>query len=679
MKLGKKKQPENAEPQKPASPKATAPIAGDENVIKKEARKSFYNMLGMLTLLTAAMTAALYFLFVIQINNNFTDKLSSELAKAQASSLQTHIRILSAHMQDMAASTNIVSALDQRNYPEALLQAEKLQSEMPYAEKVFIIPAGLADDFILSFSELSMVRKIERKETFIPEAIERDGTWFLNMATPIMSEQSFKAIAGTLFISYRIDLLKQPLLSLDPEMGDTTLIQQFPGGEARVVLTTGKAKPENNLKSGVNASVADSHWTVLLTPSPKLKHMSVSSPMVLAASIALYLIILMVILQRFFQQLSSKLRTEVAPIQIASAKSISKVEKIEKSIEEEAEEELKRRQKLEDASIASPIFQHNDMLDVAETEDSAELDDMEDLSDILNLDDSLPEEFDSGDIFSMEASDSTATANTPAAEKSEKIAPAAPAAPAPASRQGRSINPTIFRDYDIRGNADRFIGNDDAYAIGQAIGSEALSKGEKVIAVGGDGRLSTPRIKEHLIKGIISTGCDVEDIGKVTTPLMYFTTTTTTTMSGVMVTASHNPAEDNGFKIVICGRTLASNDIQNIRQRIESGNINSGSGTLKTLNINSAYMDQIAADIALSGNLKVVIDCANGIAGDFAPKLLEELGCEVVPLYCTVDGSFPNHDPDPSLLSNLDDLVEKVKAENADLGIALDGDGDRIV
>lgn len=677
MKFGKKKK--SAETQAPEAAAKKPSASG--NPVKEEAKKTFIKTLMQIIGATVAMAGALYYVLVLAANNNIQDVITEELAKTQANAVSAQVSFLSKQMDEIAASTAIVSALDKRNYPEAHLLAEEIQTDLPSAHKVYIIPAGLADDFILNFSELNMVRKIERKEAFIPEAVERDGVWYINMAVPIMSNLSFQTVAGTLFISFNIDFLAQNLQALDSETAVVTLIQQFPGGEARNVFTT---EPANKSK-GITVDVENSNWKISLAPARNLRKISIVSPLMLGAILFTYILVLFALLQMLYKQLSTKLRTEVAPIQIASAKTISKSEKSDKTTEEYAEEERKRAIEKANASIASPMFQHNDMLDVPEVEDQQD-EEFEDLSELVNLeDDALGEEIASDDIFSMEemAENAALLEGKPAAATIETRAPEAPTpavntAVSP-SQQGRSINPTIFRDYDIRGNADRFIGNDDAYAIGQAIGSEALSKGENIIAVGGDGRTSTPRIKEHLIKGIISTGCDVEDLGKITTPVMYFATTTTTTMSGVMVTASHNPAEDNGFKIVICGRTLASQDIQKLRERIEKGNINQGSGSLKTQNATNSYINQIAGDIALSGNLKVVVDCANGIAGDIAPKLLEELGCEVIALHCTVDGSFPNHDPDPSVLSNLDDLVEKVKSEQADLGIALDGDGDRMV
>jgi len=261
------------------------------------------------------------------------------------------------------------------------------------------------------------------------------------------------------------------------------------------------------------------------------------------------------------------------------------------------------------------------------------------------------------------------------------MAKSQPVDTAPVSIAGTTtkINSLIFRDYDIRGNANLHLGDDAVYSIGQAIGSEALSRGQTRIAVAADGRSSSPRIKEALIKGLLSSGANVVDIGNVPSPVLYFVTETTDINSGVVVTASHNPGSDNGFKIVLKGKTLSDEGIQSLKNRITTGNFVKGNGSTTRADYTSSYLEKITADIALSNQLKIVIDCGNGIAGEIAPKLLSDLGCDVIPLFCDVDGNFPNHDPDPGVESNLKALIDKVLSEKADLGIALDGDGDRLV
>jgi phosphomannomutase/phosphoglucomutase len=196
--------------------------------------------------------------------------------------------------------------------------------------------------------------------------------------------------------------------------------------------------------------------------------------------------------------------------------------------------------------------------------------------------------------------------------------------------------------------------------------------------VGRDGRVSGPELARALIRGLEASGRDVKDVGQVPTPVLYFAAQQFDTSSGIMVTGSHNPVDYNGFKVVLAGETLAGAGIQALRQRIDDGEILSGRGSVERVEVLSAYQQRILADVQVARPLKLVVDCGNGVAGVVAPRLLRSLGCEVIELYCDVDGTFPNHHPDPSRPENLSDLVKAVQANGAELGIAFDGDGDRI-
>ncbi len=238
----------------------------------------------------------------------------------------------------------------------------------------------------------------------------------------------------------------------------------------------------------------------------------------------------------------------------------------------------------------------------------------------------------------------------------------------------------IFRAYDIRGIAHEQISEDIAELIGKSIGTTTLVAGDNSIFVARDGRLHSEDLSLALIQGILSTGCNVINLGVVPTPLLYFATCELPqTKSGVMVTASHNPAQYNGFKMVINGTTLFDDAVQAIKQRIEQQDFYLGDGEASNISITDAYVTRILSDVALSGSVKLVIDAGNGVTGDVAPLLFEKMGCDVERLYCDIDGHFPNHPPDPTIADNLKDLITRVKLSDADLGIALDGDGDRVV
>ncbi len=237
----------------------------------------------------------------------------------------------------------------------------------------------------------------------------------------------------------------------------------------------------------------------------------------------------------------------------------------------------------------------------------------------------------------------------------------------------------IFKAYDIRGIVGQSLTTDTAKQIGRALGSEALSRKQSAIVVGRDGRLSGPDLVKALSEGIVSTGCNVIDVGMVPTPALYFATYHLKTNSGVMVTGSHNPPDYNGFKMVLGGDTLSGDDIQALRQRIEDNDFASGNGEISQQDVRDAYLDRIVSDIKISRPMKVIVDCGNGVAGELAPKLYRRLNCDVTELFCEVDGTFPNHHPDPSQPKNLEDLIAAVKSTDAvDIGLAFDGDGDRV-
>jgi len=236
----------------------------------------------------------------------------------------------------------------------------------------------------------------------------------------------------------------------------------------------------------------------------------------------------------------------------------------------------------------------------------------------------------------------------------------------------------IFKAYDIRGVVDKSLTEDVVSRIGQALGTEALALGQEAIIIGRDGRLSGPRLVAALSEGIMSAGCGVIDIGMAPTPAIYFATFHLGTQSAVAVTGSHNPPDYNGLKIVLGGETLAGERIQGIRRRIESGDLAAGAGERQEVGILDDYVNRILEDVKPARPMKIVIDCGNGVGGTVAPRLFNALGCETIELFCDVDGTFPNHHPDPSQPANLEDLVAAIKQHDAELGLAFDGDADRL-
>ncbi len=240
------------------------------------------------------------------------------------------------------------------------------------------------------------------------------------------------------------------------------------------------------------------------------------------------------------------------------------------------------------------------------------------------------------------------------------------------------LNASIFKAYDIRGVVPTTLDAQVAEALGLAFGSAARAAGEKAVAVGRDGRLSGPSLVEALIKGLVATGVEVIDVGAVTTPMLYFAAHTLC-KSGIQVTGSHNPKDYNGFKMVMAGRAIYGDEIQDLRRTMEADSATRApGGSVRKVDVTESYTQRIVGDIRLARPMKIVVDSGNGIAGASAPAIFRALGCEVTELYSEVDGNFPNHHPDPSRPENLKDLMAALKAGDAELGLAFDGDGDRL-
>jgi len=240
------------------------------------------------------------------------------------------------------------------------------------------------------------------------------------------------------------------------------------------------------------------------------------------------------------------------------------------------------------------------------------------------------------------------------------------------------IAESIFKAYDIRGVVDETLTVEAVELVGKAFGSEALAQSQQNVVIARDGRLSSPKIAEALSKGLRSTGINVIDIGMVPTPVLYFATHVLKTGTGIMITGSHNPPQYNGLKMVMATNTLYGETIQELLQRIKANNFTSGEGAYSEEDVSEQYLQKICSDVKLKKPLKIVVDSGNGVAGELAPELFKRMGCEVVELFSEIDGTFPNHHPDPSKLENLKDLEQAIDDFDVDLGLAFDGDGDRV-
>lgn len=241
-----------------------------------------------------------------------------------------------------------------------------------------------------------------------------------------------------------------------------------------------------------------------------------------------------------------------------------------------------------------------------------------------------------------------------------------------------TISKSIFKAYDIRGVIGKTLDEGIARQIGQAFGTAVRARGEYTVVIGRDGRLSGPALSAALAAGLQRAGVDVIDIGVVATPMLYYATHILDALSGIMVTGSHNPPDYNGFKMVLGGEAIYGDTIQRLHETIVKRDIAQGNGSYRTHDIKDAYLERIVSDVTVARSMKIAVDCGNGVAGAFAGDLYRSMGCEVIELFCEVDGNFPNHHPDPAHPENLQDLIRCLRETDAEIGLAFDGDGDRL-
>ena len=571
----------------------------------------------------------------------------------QASAVQQALQQLQADTQAAAANPALLVALQTAD-KSIIGAAERSQQHWQGVVDVHLNATGRATLDVgrngpMNFAALDLLRRLESGQAPAPEAYKVGERWLVYSAAKLAGNNGDRPL-GTLLLVVDLDRVLNTLPAVPAGIGHVQLSQQFERSAEQTLSERGEPG------SGV-AKLFDTgnpNWRLSFTPGPKLQAPALSPVLLgLAALLAAGGALLGLFLVQ--HQLHDRLRGDVRQLgqmiqELSSGKSVKAfslslpaldslaqiLARMPRRKQESASAEAGSAStaKAETASkpvpLADPLFQDTDILDI----------------DILDEDQ---------DLLGLEQTPVASAPQTP------------PKLPA-----------SIFRAYDIRGVVGDTLTNEAAYWIGRAIGSESLAKGEPCVAVGRDGRLSGPQLVQQLIQGLLDCGCQVTDIGMVPTPVLYFATNVLEGKSGVMLTGSHNPPDYNGFKIVIAGDTQANEQIQALKARIDNNDLASGVGSIEQLDILDRYFKQIRDDIALAKPMKVVVDCGNGVAGVIAPQLIEALGCTVIPLFCEVDGNFPNHHPDPGKPENLVDLIARVKAEGADLGLAFDGDGDRV-
>lgn len=525
-------------------------------------------------------------------------------------------------------------------------KAESLAYLFPSSVRVRLLPPGVDEVDLeasppISYAALDMLKHSETQDTPPPVEVHMSGTpqQHINLVRRIL-DPSGRRIVGHLMVSFSVQQL-QNLWGHGVVDGYVEL-QQVAGGTPLVIGSYGSADSKQEAPDS-QASIAGSRWRVAYWTSDRVQQGSGLLMTTAGLASAVAAILMAGLIWYVFRKMALALRRDQATLlTIVKDMNEGRVKSDYSNTLTEMHDTIELMAR--SASAGAARVASAAAAEERQTKDSpgTEAEDVVDEVDADLL-------FDEGalDITKVEV------------------------------EEGK-VDPGIFRAYDIRGIVGESLTIDMAYDIGRAIGSEAYFRGEQTVVVGRDGRLSGPDMMNALIRGLKVTGRDVKDIGQVPTPVLYFAAQYLGANSGVMVTGSHNPKDYNGFKIVLGGETLAKEAIDSLRQRIESGDMLTGEGSVEEVDVLPDYIERVKSDVQVVRPVKVVVDCGNGVAGEVAPKLLKALGCEVVELFCEVDGNFPNHHPDPGKTENLAALIHAVQEQAADLGIAFDGDGDRI-
>ncbi len=598
------------------------------------------------------MIAGLGMHWVAQSGSRQIKTESSEvLAKGIALSISAHTKSLQTIVSKMAESPRVVAAIASNNPQQMAKTASLIENYLPSVLKIRILPANVSELDEIGTPRMGHADLVMSQETLVtaqPPVIQGEGN-NRHLAITAAIKKEGKAI-GIVLASLKFDFIQTSLNEFQMSHGYIELMQN------KALLATAGGNEVKSERSD-SIEVPQSAWSLNYWSKGVSKIVSLSYLVGFTLIPALLSGMVCFFCYRQLARALGKDHTSILYIikDLMSGKNIGShpVELNEVKVMMTSIIRYKRELDREKSGQPLELKRHDDY-NLAEPMGVDVLD--EDIDGYLKDDSSSR-----GESLIEKIKDNESVASSPLPEKiDEKSA--------------------IFKAYDIRGIAGKALSEEMVFNIGRAVGSEAKEKNIKSIVVGRDGRTSSPVLSESLSKGIISTGVNVLDIGLVPTPLVYFVAHHSEGKSGVVVTGSHNPAEYNGLKISINGETYTDDKIQLLKKRIDDDNYSAGKeGTIsKNDMFINEYIGIIDEKIHFERSMKVVVDCGNGAAGKLAPLLLNTLGCEVVELYCDIDGTFPNHHPDPANPENLVDLIAAVQNHKADVGIAFDGDGDRL-
>lgn len=582
-------------------------------------------LLGIALIVNAIVGYALYQKLVIEQQRENLRLLTQEKVDERSKALARYIQLQAQTVNQLAAEPEVrrsVNIADAENTAEArALLEQKWLGNTDGALKIRLIPSGAAQldreaEFPIRYAELDLIQRAEQQQPALPELVAINERWMLHWVRPLIVGTDTPM--GTLMVTMDATELISLFDIPEQHLGEFILLQEFSGSPPQVVKKYGAGIPGISLQS----QVAGSHLAVKFTPSEEFRQRAEELPAFWLSVVSLILagsLALVWFLSKILVRIELGEKNAPSP----SVAQVANSNKQSVSTED---------------SLANPLFQSQDILDIA----------------VIDEDEN---------ILGLQHATGKKTAAGARSKISEVDVPA-----------------EIFRSYDIRGLVGSQVTPELAQLIGHAVGSEAIDQGEQSIVVARDGRTHSEALTQALIRGILRAGCNVINIGVVPTPLMYFSTFHfDDTSSGVMVTASHNPKDYNGFKVVMKNRALADEAVIDLRNRILEQRFHQGLGEETSRSIIPDYIDRIFSDVALASNVSIVVDAGNAVPGVVAPALFEELGCDVIPLFCDLDGEFPNHDPDPTIEKNLQALIARVQETNADIGVAFDGDGDRLV
>lgn len=656
----KKKKGEN--PAKGAKKKPAAAAKKPQGIVAQgNALRDICRLAGLAALVPIALGFVyLLLIYTPAIERTQIQNIADAYAQQQADSISRLLINLEERVQSAAKSPLALSAIASQSDEDIILVEKAILDYFPEVSSLHLIPIGdlgTADLHegsrgLRNLIEVDMVRRASIGEEPEPQSYQFEGEW-LSSITSLVTHPRYADRQAVFIMTMDNKALAQQLASLHTDAGKFTLEQVY-------VANSGKAKIDAIAQAGKGsgtdlglapATIPDTSWQVVFDPSADSLASMRLSRLPLLAALGLTALALLGALYLINRRFGKKLSQEVEAVALAADNKSPLELKVPQLVD--LAKQLRRatlrslRQSSRTASEAPGI--------------AGETERFNSDSSVANLTNPI---FQSDNLFD---DDEELELDLPSNLQAEGAMGADDGYPS-----------HIFRAYDVRGHADKELTDEMVSDIGKAIGTLAGEMGEQALLVGCDGRKSSPRIKSTLIRALVESGRDVIDIGMVPTPLLYFATRHLACNSGVMVTGSHNPAEDNGLKIVLQQQTIAAGGIQDIRERAAAQTFSSGNGRVTREDIIPAYQDAVLQDIAIAVPLKIVIDASNGATSDIAPVLFEDLGCEVIELNCAVDGNFPGHSPDTSKEENLKDLAAMVRQTEADFGVAFDGDGDRL-